>query len=376
MNCYVDNDSTLNHDTKSENTFQICTTLQQVAKAIIQHSFAIYQVDTSTHESLVHAWKSAHTFLSSAQDLIGNCTQTSCSNANSSEALEDHISKYRQVIKGNLMGFNQPSSSKLLFRAFCSKYACDCGQSWPNEEMKCDSMKVASLLHSLLVQCLYEIQRELSRQRTSNMLEKASIQISKGSELEGIRQIEKLNANTKRQRLNGASQYSKINSSKKLKMHTEQEREPLKTKTIREFCIHEKMADSELSCPLDYFFYHNKNATPSNVNCSEHIDRGLLICINLTDVIGLEVLPSGSNEFIRPEEVAKTIHVTKPIQKDAGNQCTEFVCILSGEQLRHALLVPRPNDYEIPSLSPTVHRVTSHLSEARLSISYELRGKF
>jgi hypothetical protein len=383
--CFGDGD-----DSTSENALQICTNLQQVSKAIIQHSFAIYQVDTQTHESLVHAWRSAHTFLSSAQDQIGNCKCTQKSQSSfedeSSQSLKEHIAKYRQIANGNLLGFNQPSESKLLFRAFCSKYANDCGQPWPNETLKYYSMNLAGRLHSLLVQCLGEIQSEFERLTTCtsrlDIRSTSDKERPRDSQSAGIKQIEKV-GHVKRQRIIGANQNSENPSSKKLKVSTTGTnlmRERPKTNTIRESPIHEKMTDSKLSCPLDYFFYHNQNDAPSNVNCSEHIDRGLLICINLTDVIGLEVLPSGSNEFVRPEElveVQKIRDTTKATtqEHEFGNQSTDLVCILSGEQLRHALQYPDLVDCSVSALSPTVHRVASHLSAARLSISYELRGK-
>ena len=99
---------------------------------------------------------------------------------------------------------------------------------------------------------------------------------------------------------------------------------------------------SQTGCPLDYFLYHGKNSKA--VNCSEHVDRGVLICICLSNVPGLELYSNGS--WICPEEV------------DEGS----LVCILAGQQLRQFSDIPA-----------CIHRVRNNLPKQRLSISYELR---
>jgi len=151
-------------------------------------------------------------------------------------------------------------------------------------------------------------------------------------------------------------------------------------------------------CPLDFFLYHNlKN---NAINCSEHIDRGLLICISLTNVEGLELLlrssllsPSSSSyqsyqESLTSEWVVvcpEQISVLESLYKENACGCSDLICILSGDQLSK-IVAEQDNhgdsdvidgDTKIksryPGLAPCVHRVKNHLCRARLSISYELR---
>jgi hypothetical protein len=104
--------------------------------------------------------------------------------------------------------------------------------------------------------------------------------------------------------------------------------------------------------PLDYFFYHNQN--PKAINCSEHIDRGILIAICFSNVPGLQVAkPKGKHgEFVNPEELV--------ISAESNN----YICILAGNQL-----AIQTNN----TVPPCIHRVMQQLSKPRLSISYELR---
>jgi hypothetical protein len=157
----------------------------------------------------------------------------------------------------------------------------------------------------------------------------------------------------------------------------------------------------DMPCPLDYFFYHNHH--PSLVNCSEHVDRGVLIVVCLTNVPGLEVLPSSmrsnqdgndsnmmSHTFVCPEVL---VH-NENLYREVDDPCSNLVCIMAGDQLARLLSTlkevmdtvsrnedpgngrePKENEGQRDGDLPMacLHRVRSHLKLARLSISYELR---
>lgn len=208
-------------------------------------------------------------------------------------------SSCHQIINGNLHGFHTPSDAKELFRAFCGSTQ----QPWPNDDFQTASEHVAEKLHSLLLKC----HDELMRKSLHNTDEVPS-------------------------------------SAKRLKQTT-----PLDIPSS---------ALETVDCPLDYFFYHGDK--PNAVSCSEHLDRGILICVCLTFVHGLEVLPRGNEEreFWCPEEICT--HQTGEKQKASSG----LVCIMAGDQLKQIH----------PDAKACIHRVRNDLEQSRLSISYELRG--
>lgn len=110
-------------------------------------------------------------------------------------------------------------------------------------------------------------------------------------------------------------------------------------------------------CPLDYFYYHNRQ--PNAINCSEHIDRGVLICVCLTQVSGLELLPTHGTNFICPESQLEK----KNSHDKTSGASTKFICVMAGDSLKSYNRRARP----------CLHRVKNDLTEPRLSISYELR---
>jgi len=119
---------------------------------------------------------------------------------------------------------------------------------------------------------------------------------------------------------------------------------------------------SRNGCPLDYFLYHGTTTNAYMNNCSEHVDRGVLICICLSNVPGLEILQN-NGKWVCPEEILKE-------NDEAGS----LVCILAGQQLNDMLLSKngsRRNDAD--SIPPCIHRVRNSLPQKRLSITYEWR---
>jgi isopenicillin N synthase-like dioxygenase len=209
-------------------------------------------------------------------------------------------SSFHRVVNGHLHGFHVPSDAKMLFRSFCSSM-----QPWPSNDFQRASEQVADKLHKLLVDCLDEM---------------AKIE-SKSSENDGE------------------------SHSKRLKM----------TNSSLNIPNNAMQADN---CPLDYFLYHGD--TPNAINCSEHVDRGILICVCLTNVPGLEVLPRDSHRFTCPE--IQTYNASLYRERQA---CTDLVCIMAGDQLKILH----------PEVKACIYRVRNELRQSRLSITYELRAK-
>jgi hypothetical protein len=206
-----------------------------------------------------------------------------------------HKCRYHKVVDGNLYGYHVPSEAKLLYRAFCGSSL----QPWPNSEFQLASEQVADRLHRILVDCCMEIRRK-------------SIDRTEGEEAY-----------------------------------------PKRLKVSQPLDIPETAKETAL-CPLDYFLYHGDK--PYAISCSEHVDRGMLICVCLTNVPGLEVRDHSA--FVCPEVVTHNADLHHDRQASSG-----LICIMAGHQLQQTL----------PGVKACVHRVRNDLKQSRLSISYELR---
>jgi len=206
---------------------------------------------------------------------------------------------FHRVVNGHLHGFYTPSEAKLLYRAFCGSSL----QPWANDEFQHASEQVADTLHRLLLDCYQE------------MVHKSVVCSDDEDEVP-------------RKRLKPTSPFS----------------------------IPESAKDSD-ACPLDYFLYHGNK--PNAASCSEHVDRGVLICVCLTNVPGLEVLPRNQETFVCPEIQIHNDNFYRDRQA-----CSGLVCIMAGDQLK----------LTHPELKACVHRVRNDLKQARLSITYELRA--
>ena len=171
-------------------------------------------------------------------------------------------------------------------------------QPWPNDDFQNASVKVANALHRILVDCYNEI-----LQKSANSHEE------EGS------------------------------ASKRAKRG-----------------LSDNAVESNI-CPLDYFLYHGDK--PNAVSCSEHVDRGALICVCLTNVPGLEV--HTGDRFVCPEVYTHNADLYRD-----RHACSEYVCIMAGDQLQQIA----------PAAEACVHRVRNDLQQARLSISYELRVEY
>jgi hypothetical protein len=216
------------------------------------------------------------------------------------------------------MGFNEPSIAKYLFRAFCHHPR----QPWPDihPSMKRDSCNASQVLHDLLIKILHEISKTQNSEKMSGAQSRAMI--------------------APRARSHPTSQRHGFSSTSS----------PLVPEIEKS------------SCPLDFFYYHNMDTRA--VNCSEHVDRGLLIAVCLSPVPGLEVRVGGKHigdyawycpEVDHNARMLGLLHSAPP----------DRIAVLAGAALRKFC-------HDIPAC---VHRVRRPLLGPRLSISYELRDE-
>ena len=292
----------------SSHQFLVVDNLADAAVSILNHSFAIYKPSIETFQAIQQAWQEGTTFFDNPDPTC------------------------RKIVKGHLHGYNVPSRAKALFRAF----AFSGSQPWPptisddnpnQDSLEKASKRVATKLHEVLVDCCDEIQKKVT---------------------------------TKNHHLNNDSQNAHENPSPRKRPRTEPQQSNSSLKLPRN-------AKDTVSSPLDYFFYHGRD--PSAVNCSEHVDRGVLIGVCLSTSPGLEVeAAAGTRDFWCPEE--HSLYSSLEQQDGDGEQVEcrpiQLICIMAGGQLSQ--LVPKSK------CAPCLHRVRDQLKRARLSISYELRA--
>ncbi len=217
---------------------------------------------------------------------------------------------WTRIVGGHLYGYNEPSRAKRLFRAFPASNL----QPWPKEAFRRLSCTLAQHIHGILMDCYASLVLR------DNCTE---------------------NENRDRKRIKREGDALRASKSNGCPFH---------------------YVDIT-ACPLDYFLYHNLDPTANN--CTEHVDRGLLIAVCLTDVPGLEILmPQGQDceERWYCPEIA--IHNSKLYTEMPDSSVSDLVCIMAGGQL---------TQISKGEIQGCVHRVRNHLKRARLSISYELR---
>lgn len=233
-----------------------------------------------------------------------------------------------QVIDdGYLLGFNQPSPAKYLFRAYCGHPR----QPWPrtHPDLERHSHGIASFLHELLT----KITRELCRHRDPLCM--SSVPLASADCLPS-------------------------------------ERDP--TSCGRFGTAYPMPTADPSGCPLDYFFYHNRQ--PHIINCSGHVDRGLLIAICLTEVPGLEILlptlgRDGFAWYCPEEEYAS--RVFRSCREDSLYMDRYFVRRFSPEVL------PRGRDPGLCSRRPisisrrkVVHQLRASSQDPRLTLGLHM----
>ena len=352
----TDGKNSWNHTMEIED-FSINETLTQAAQQILDHSFAIYRVNEELVKKIRLAHHSAVQFFRQIESREASDEGTLV--LSPIQCHNNQMPSYpcQRIVDGNLYGFNIPSPAKKLFRAFCGSPH----QPWPTDaKFQRHSTNLADELHQLLIDCTKEIRKEFlcRRQQTFSKSDDSCLPPTKRSRIET---------------------------------------ESPSTVTGQE--SHDERLLSEASfprrgCPLDYFFYHNQNTR--QVNCSEHVDRGVLIVVCLTNVPGLELLPrynrrhgdgdESRTQLLQPYVCPETLVHNTNLYREVSDPCSEYLAIMAGDQLAEVLKTSSitnlngmdketdemMRDQDFPKA--TVHRVKRYLARARLSITYELRS--
>lgn len=302
-------------------TLKVASSIDQTAEDLMQKSFAVFQTSPEVQN---HIFRSR---LEALKILDKEPTPAT---------LESLYQTCHRVVGGSLYGFHLPSQAKRLFRAF--PYS-DC-QPWPNNHFQSSSKALAASLHDILVAIMEKL-KEMSESDDSQGTETKQKSVLSDS---GMRQ----RRSRKRKRQSDESTSSESSANTGADGPT----------TENDWDI-PATAGQAIQCPLDYFFYHNND--PRQINCSEHVDRGMLICVCLSSASpGLEVLPRGEEHFVCPE--ASLIHNQSLYEERQA--VSGLICIMAGDQLGRLVGIER---------MACVHRVRNNLPRARLSISYELR---
>jgi hypothetical protein len=419
-----DNHSTIQHD--DENDLFVTSTIADAARAIRHDSFSVYKVPSHTTQAIRAAWTEARFFLAMATTRPTRTTNMSATIDTSSTATagggtgttntvtepqaksgSSHSSHYI-IHQGQLYGFYEPSAAKYLYRAFCNSPH----QPWPacnysdsnksnskngeNHLFRQASIEVAQELHQILMDCLAQIQQQERQEQHQTYDPEPSRQGGGGTG--GGEDNDSSSPKPKRPRRQFQPQTNEAQSS------------PITVPT--------SVLDPVAQCPLDYFLYHgqqerrqqqlqaashqrhsdssthtvtahdNPNTTTTQTNpaivvpnCTAHVDRGLLIVVCLTNVPGLEVWSRRRHggSYRCPETLSQNATLYQELEPCAGG---DFVCIMAGDQLPDYCCQPtRTMEDDSQQQGPPprrldacVHRVRNNLPQARLSISYELRG--
>ena len=311
----------------------VCHTVAQAVESLRTHSFAVFECDSDLSESIQTAFR-----------MFLDCLESHDGNRRAWPRVIDVNNGNGNDGNGNitgglgLMGYNTPSPAKMVFRA----YPHHPRQPWPDDDhphhgctLRDASQDVAARLHHVLHLCLQELCHQPSEEDSAF------------TDGEGGKETEDEGPALKRLRTTA---------------YLNDDDEKVETQDSHACAI----PPTNGCCPLDYYYYHNRG--PDNVpNCTEHVDRGLLIAVCLTDVPGLEVrMPPNSSpdhsSWMCPEEA-----MVWQRHKPGVHPPPAYVAILAGDTLRDHV----PSG--VPTIPACVHRVRTPLTAPRLSISYELR---
>lgn len=339
---------------------KVAGTISEVAAQILSQSFAVYRVDATTAANIRTARRAAFKFFGETSSAPSEELDQKACTSNQENVL---VKRYRRIVDGDLYGYNVPLPTKELFRTWHHPRSSGKRQEehkkgrsleetrfrqqqpWPSSELYTGSFRLAENLHQMLLECLKQVLLTVSSQRLDG--------------IRGTNSNDNSHRNSKAQRKNAASCSSRPR--KRIRSSSCDSEDPEKSEKGSE---NNTLPIRSGSCPLDYFFYHNR--VPHAINCSEHIDRGALVVVCLTDVPGLEVccLPS-SNEALLSFRCPENL-VAQFRKNSTDNGSSDLVCIMAGDQLSRLL----PENHAPPSC---IHRVRNVLERPRLSISYELR---
>ena len=378
----------------------VTTSVANAAEQILSRSFAIYGVNAVTANTIRDAHRVAIKFFHEASTTTTTATTTISETATSiateiptaSYDKELFINRYQRIVNGNLHGYNV-LPSKELFRTW---YKDDDGdkdddgeekeQQWPSEDLRKNTLLLAKDLHRLLTECIRHIIVLKKNQQQRHLYDSTTTTCNTSQEEE--EEAKSIPFPPRKRCRTSSSSSSSSNNDK----NNDETNPPWSCR------------GNPHGCPLDYFFYHNLNL--NSINCSEHIDRGVLVVVCLTDVPGLEVLSSSSvsssspasslslsntKSFLCPELLVHNANLYK--ERTDNDACSDLVCIMTGNQLSQLLMSTRETTLIGSNTATTttnkkaskiiseadfyppacVHRVRNHLKRARLSISYELR---
>lgn len=363
---------------------EVTETIADAASDIISHSFAVYRVEAATAAKIRAAHRTAVGFF--RETTIATISAAPSDDVTVNNNRRTFLERHRRVKNGNLYGYNVPLQSKELFRTWYesdSSFKTESNDSnknnnqeeqeleyfrdqqpWPSNEFCAASFHLAKDLHRLLSGCLQEIiiqyeKKEAIEHNDTSLWKPAEDHSQKGRKL-----ILSVPPPRKRFRVSSNATPGPFDNKSDNDNRTninndcgEKTNTPLWS-SLRPSC-----------CPLDLFFYHNR--IPNAVNCSEHVDRGALVVVCLTDVPGLEVRSSVSQTtslFHCPEVLIHNENLYRERTDDLS--CPGVVCIMAGDQLSRLL---SSSNATATTPRACVHRVRNPLKRARLSISYELR---
>ena len=362
---------------------EVAETIEDAALQVLTHSFSVYRVEADTAAKIRAAYRMAVGFF---HETTIATTRATSDNTNF------FLERYRSVKQGNLYGYNVPLRSKELFRTWYDSDWCShetdsnrnsdmeleeqelehfrIQQPWPSNEFCEASFVLAKDLHRLLLGCLKQIRALHGNFSPNNRLEE-----NETSENDDV----PVRQPPQNQRLDRRHNSSFPPPKKRLRVSLDCNSAPFDSKCdnvigtndddlvggnkTRSLCP----SIRPTLCPMDFFFYHNR--IPNAINCSEHVDRGALIVVCLTEVPGLEVRSSASRtqSFQCPEVFLHNRALYRERIEDLC--CPGIVCIMAGDQLIRFL----SSEQKATAPSACVHRVRNPLKRARLSISYELR---
>jgi hypothetical protein len=295
--------------------YSVTSTLEDAAAEIKRSSFTVFRVPPRTAHAMHDAWREAAKILN---------------NPPPSDDSADDLDEWTRIVGGHLHGYNEPSRAKRLFRAFPASSA----QPWPNDRFRQVSRNVAEQLHGILLSCHAHLKDNLDNDIGLTVSQDQSCREKKSVE-------------------------DKVSQQEQFQETATASSTPRKRRRLDQIST-----SLPAHCPLDYFLYHNND--PTAINCSEHVDRGLLIAVCLTDVPGLEILVKDkedceANCWFCPEVA---IHNSNLYNEIPDSSVSDLICIMAGGELSRAIET---------DVRPCVHRVRNKLRRSRLSISYELR---
>ena len=380
------------------------------------------------------------------------------------------LKEYQKIHHGHLLGFNVPSPSKRLFRCYCNTPIENYQQKaenlkekgevkgeddyfhhqqpWPSKSFQVASENLGNVLHHILMKCYQHILKKvLTEEEEDNnninnndddddddddtncskaVLEKKAENDDghhgrgDNKEHHPDRLVDEPSSKRLKRRRKGVATEEETEKKEgdeeegaEWQMEKNWKRQSVRLQQTPLQSVTPAAAEINISnnCPLDYFFYHNNNnnTNADYPNCTIHTDRGLLICVCLSNTVpGLEVRSLTNKQFYCPEDQQFLLMMRNEVRsrregddemntsnnnnnnnsnKSNHPMSNGWICIMAGDQLSSQL--QKKSSSPSPSMNTTnnnnnntninsrsiscIHRVRDNLIGPRLSISYELR---